>query len=227
VIRLAALTLVAALVVAPTAGAADQQIVAATNAQAFTPAEVTVGIGDTVTVSRASGGFEAHNSRYNDMAKGCPESPMATAWSCPRTFGSAGDFTFHCELHTTMQATVHVIGGPLPPPAPTPIPTPGPPKPSQRRVPIQRLATLPRADGCLERDSLRLRLKRVVGSVVIDEARVFVGGRRVAVRRGDRLTVPVVAGRLPEGRFAVRVQATASNGDRLSGSRRYRTCPED
>ncbi len=223
-IRLAVLALAAALVAAPAAGAADQQIVAATNDEVFTPAEVTVGIGDTVTVSRPAGGFFEHNSHYKDMATGCPASPTATAWSCPRTFGSAGDFTLYCDLHTTMQATVHVVSGSPPPPAPTPVP-PSAPTPQRRSVPIQRLATLPPAERCFERDSLRLRLKRAVGSIVIEEARVFVGGRRVAVRRDDRLTVPVVVGHLPGGRFTVRIQATASNGDRLSGSRRYRTCP--
>lgn len=225
-IRLATLVLVAALVAAPAAGAADQQIVAATNDEVFTPAAVTVGIGDTVTVSRPAGGFLEHNSHYKDMAKGCPESPTATAWSCPRTFGSAGDFTLYCDLHPTMQATVHVLSGSPPPPDPTPSPTPAP-TPQRRTVPIQRLATPPPVDGCFERDFLRLRLKRAAGSLVIEEARVFVGGRRVAVRRGDGLAAPVVVGRLPDGRFTIRIKAIASNGDRLSASRRYRTCPSD
>jgi plastocyanin len=232
VLRLALLTAVAALLAAPVASAADQQIAAAPNGEVFTPSEVTIGIGDTVTVSRAAGGFEAHNVRYEDQASGCPPSPTATAWSCPRTFGSAGDFRFYCELHVTMRATVHVVSGPLPAPTPSPGPGPAPgpggsPSPERRTVPIRRLAVLPSNDGCVDRDSFRLRLKRRAGSTAIEEGRVFVNGKRVAVRRNERLTAPVVVRRLPAGRVTLRIQSIASNGDRLVGSRRYRTCPPE
>jgi plastocyanin len=107
VVRALAVVFLAVLVAAPAANAADEEIVASPSATTFTPAEVTILVGDTVTVSKAAGSLN-HNSHYTDQPSGCPASPTTGAWSYPRTFASTGDFTFHCDLHTGMRATVHV-----------------------------------------------------------------------------------------------------------------------
>ena len=48
----------------------------------------------------------------------CPAIPNTSAWTCMRTFTTTGDFVFHCDLHTSMKATVHVVT--IPPPWPGP-----------------------------------------------------------------------------------------------------------
>lgn len=218
-VAVALFAVLAVLVAAPAASAADQQITASTGAATFLPSDVTVAIGETVTVNRAAGGFFAHNVHYGDMAP-CPGPPTTSAWSCPRTFSAPGNFTFICDLHgPTMQATVHVVSS-LPP-----APSPGPPapEPTTRNVPAKRLAHLSPTGSCL--DELRLRFKRTAGEE-IEEGRVFVNGRRVAVRKGKGLTAPIRVGRLPEGGFTVKLVAETADGDRLVGKRRYRACSE-
>jgi hypothetical protein len=55
-------------------------------------------------------------------------------------------------------------------------------------------------------------------------ATVFLGGRRVAVRRGGRLTARVDLRGLPPGRFTVTIRARTASGRTLTDRRRYRTC---
>jgi Tol biopolymer transport system component/plastocyanin len=83
---------------------------AATSSASFTPDELTITVGDTVTVSRAAGGAFAHNIHWDDQAGGCPASPTTGAWSCPRTFTTPGSVVGRCDLHTTMTLTVDVVG---------------------------------------------------------------------------------------------------------------------
>jgi hypothetical protein len=53
---------------------------------------------------------------------------------------------------------------------------------------------------------------------------VTVNGRRVAVRRGRRTTVPIDLRGLPKGTVRVRVVAVTRAGRRVAQERRYRTC---
>jgi hypothetical protein len=46
----------------------------------------------------------------------------------------------------------------------------------------------------------------------------------VQVLKGKRLTAPVDLRGLPKGRFTVKIVAVTSAGQKLSSSRRYRTC---
>jgi hypothetical protein len=55
-------------------------------------------------------------------------------------------------------------------------------------------------------------------------ARVYVNGRRVAVRRGRRLSAPVDLRHLPRGRFTVTIRARTSTGRTIVDRRHYRTC---
>ncbi len=120
--------LLALLVVAPPARAADAQIEANPNAPSFSPSEVTVFPGDIVTVTRLDGGSLAHNVHYEDEVSACPGPPTTTAWNCLRSFSSPGNYTFRCDLHL-MQATVHVVD-PSEPPADPPPPTLPPTQPT-------------------------------------------------------------------------------------------------
>jgi plastocyanin len=101
------LTVIALLIGAPAARAADQQIMAE-EGPVFSPSEVSILVGDKVTISKDVGGF--HNAHYDDEAFGCPATPSTSPWSCERTFPALGKYTFHCDFHGAgMQGTVHVV----------------------------------------------------------------------------------------------------------------------
>ncbi len=125
---------------------------------------------------------------------------------------------------------------------------PGPPAPAapaapvasattpQSGVPGVRLPRLPAAFGtngvfvlpsnrsCVSRRNFRIRVRRQRAGVTLVSAAVSVNGRRVAVRRGARLTAPVDLRGLPRGRFTVRIGALTADGRAIVGTRRYRTC---
>jgi plastocyanin len=221
-----AVAVVALLVLAPGSLAADQQVAADPNSATFSPGEVTVGVGETVTVSRAAGGSFQHNVHYDDQTSGCPASPTASNWSCPRTFSAAGDYTFHCDLHTLMKGTVHVVapGTPGPTPVPNPPNTPQTPAPlatpKPKTVPLGQIARVPK--GCARRRSYRIRLRHPAG---LSAATVFVNGKRVAAPSGAKLASRIRVRGLPKRRFTLKVEVTRVDGTRLVGKRRVRTCP--
>jgi hypothetical protein len=62
------------------------------------------------------------------------------------------------------------------------------------------------------------------GAVQIVSATVFVNGRRVATRKGARLTAPVDLKGFTKGRYAVKITARTSDGRTVTETRRYRTC---
>lgn len=76
---------------------------------------------------------------------------------------------------------------------------------------------------CVSRRKFRIRVRNRSG-LRVRQATVYVNGRRVAVRRGRRLTAPVNLRGLPRGRFRVRIRAVLTNGQVITGTRRYRTC---
>jgi len=73
----------------------------------------------------------------------------------------------------------------------------------------------------LKRLVIRLRQR---GRVRLSVVRVYVGGRRVKLLRGVRVTARIVLTRLPAGRFTVRALGMTTNGRRLTAIRRYRNC---
>lgn len=89
--------------------------------QAFNPAELTIGAGDSVTF-RNSGG--THNVKANDnsfrCANGCDGdgqggngAAASNIWHFSRTFPSAGTIGYYCETHGTptsgMRGTIIVL----------------------------------------------------------------------------------------------------------------------
>jgi plastocyanin len=79
----------------------------ATSADAFTPANVAIGVGGTVTFVF---GDVAHNVYFDNSPAGAPDSiPGANANIMqPRTFNTAGTFEYDCHLHPGMKGTVVV-----------------------------------------------------------------------------------------------------------------------
>jgi hypothetical protein len=77
--------------------------------------------------------------------------------------------------------------------------------------------------ACASRRSFVIRVHRP-RFVRLVSAQIFVGRRRVAVRRGRRLTARIDLRNLPSGRFTVTIKARTAQGRTITGKRRYRTC---
>ena len=79
------------------------------------------------------------------------------------------------------------------------------------------------ARTCTSRRAFRIRVRSKRRDPVV-KATVSVNGRRVASRKGKRITAPVVLRGLAKGTYAVKITATTRRGRKLSGTRRYKTC---
>jgi hypothetical protein len=77
--------------------------------------------------------------------------------------------------------------------------------------------------ACASRRNFRIRLRVPVGTSV-RSARVFVGGRRVRVNRGTRLTAPIDLRGRRRGNVNVRIRIVTTTGDVLRETRSYQTC---
>ena len=90
-----------ALMVVP-ASAADQTVTAQPSTE-WSPDEVTIDMGDTVTWNNAGG---VHNVEFNDGSYTQPEQPSASSWTAQRTFDAPGVFRYQCGLHGSSMAGV-------------------------------------------------------------------------------------------------------------------------
>lgn len=77
--------------------------------------------------------------------------------------------------------------------------------------------------SCASRRSFSIRLRERKGQE-IESAVVRVNGKKVATRRGKRLTAPVNLKGLPSGKFTVEITAKLKNGKTKKGKRTYNTC---
>ena len=94
------------------AGAAPQTVVATPFSQ-FTPPNITVDVGDTVTWNN-TGGF--HNVAFDDGSFIQPNPPSFDTWSVSHTFSSPGTYRYYCQIHggpngIGMSGSVTVSGG--------------------------------------------------------------------------------------------------------------------
>jgi len=88
---------------------------------------------------------------------------------------------------------------------------------------VQEIAKLPSNKRCRSRRAFTIRLKEPQGDA-LRSAKVFVNGKRAAVRKGERVTAKVDLRGLPRGRYTVRIAARTVLGRTIKGKRRYRTC---
>ena len=91
-----ALTLAIVGLVAVPASAADQTINTEAPSQ-WSPNDVEIDLGDTVTWKNDSRGF--HNVEFDDGSFTEPPAPSTDAWTADRTFETPGTFRFHCGFH--------------------------------------------------------------------------------------------------------------------------------
>jgi hypothetical protein len=83
---------------------------------------------------------------------------------------------------------------------------------------------LPSTKRCKSRRAFRIRVRQL-RDVLYREVKVTVRGRSVRVRRvSGRHVATIDLRRLPAGRFTVKIAVTTAEGQRLRGTRRYRTC---
>jgi plastocyanin len=165
--------LVALLVPAVPASAANQTVVASSNV--FTPADVTVIQGDSVTWNNSGG---LHNVHFDDNSFVMPSTPDPTSWSVTRTFATVGVFRYYCEQHgypngIDMSGAVYVKPAGTTPPSPG-----GEPVSADRTAPALTLS------GSTRQRALRQRAVFVRARV--DEASLVVARAWIAVPRTGR-----------------------------------------
>jgi plastocyanin len=93
------------------------------NKWGYTPKELTVPAGTTVIWH--NGGSQPHTVTADD-GKSFNSPSVSPGGDYQFTFGTAGDFAYHCEPHPFMKAVVHVVGGSVPTPATTATTQPSP-----------------------------------------------------------------------------------------------------
>jgi plastocyanin len=101
------------LLVWPSSAGAASQTVVATPFSQFTPPNVTVDIGDTVTWNN-TGGF--HDVVFDDGTFRAPDQPSFENWTVSHAFATAGTFRYYCSIHGApngvgMSGSVTVSGG--------------------------------------------------------------------------------------------------------------------
>lgn len=98
--KLMALALITIGLLPATASASPATVTATTN-DTFSPADVTVNVGEAVTWTFA----KKHNVYGTGWAS--PDQASGTSWS--HTFDKAGDYKYICTLHSNMAGVVHVL----------------------------------------------------------------------------------------------------------------------
>ena len=126
---------------------------------------------------------------------------------------------------TTTPPPVATTTNAAPPPAAAPPPPPvRPPPVALAKLPaLTAVATLPSTRRCVSRRRFRIRLRQPSGARIAS-ATVELNRKRVATRRGTRITAPIDLRGLPKGRFTVKITIVLADGRKVTGSRRYRTC---
>ena len=107
------------------ASAANHAVAVGGTQLVFTPASLTVNVGDTVTFTNA-GGFHDVSSDTVGLfrcANGCDGSggngsPSSASWSATVTFNTPGTFGYHCEVHGLFGMTGSITVNPAVAPGP-------------------------------------------------------------------------------------------------------------
>ena len=106
ILRLAALSLVALVLFAPTAGAQGKTMPVSIKNFAFNPPNTTVSAGTTVTW--VNNDQAPHTATANDGA--FDSGTLQPGQSYSFTFDKPGTYAYHCNIHPDMSATVTVSG---------------------------------------------------------------------------------------------------------------------
>src|SRR5215217_7785694 len=108
ILWLAALSLVALVLFAPTAGAQGKTMTVSIKNFAFNPPNATVAPGTTVTW--VNNDQTAHTATATDPARAFDSGTLQPGQSYSFTFDKPGTYAYHCNIHPDMTATVTVSG---------------------------------------------------------------------------------------------------------------------
>ncbi|HZO58796.1 MAG TPA: plastocyanin/azurin family copper-binding protein [Solirubrobacterales bacterium] len=197
----------------------------------YTPQDVTVDQGDTVTwnwvgpdvnhdvyegvpIPRADpippALFESHPWILPDDWANILEPPPGGTYS--HLFDTAGTYDYWCRRHPGMTATV-TVNAVEQPPEPTP----------EDPAPVSQLAP-PKAE-CVSKRNFKIRIREPKGGSRLAAVKVTVNGKPVATAlEGRRFTAPVDLRGFARGTYEVQIVASTADGQTLRGTRRYRTC---
>jgi plastocyanin len=179
------LTAVVLAVVATAAGAAPAaaQTVSAQPSDTFSPSDLTVTQGQSVTFRNGGG---THNVHFDDGSVDIPATADSTQWEFAHPFNTVGNFRYYCEIHGAangvgMSGIVRVVAPPPPgPPAPAP-PGGNPPGGGPPTGPGNPAPPLPLLTVTLKvSDATPLARKRVRVFGVVRPAR---DGRKVQIQK--------------------------------------------
>jgi plastocyanin len=168
-----------ALAVVPSLGA-TQSVSAGGSSDVFSPATVTVSVGDSVEWTNAGG---THNVSFDDNSFRQPATPVDSAWKVSRTFTTPGTFHYQCDLHGPFGMTGTVVVLPQSGTGPPPPPGGGPPPPAG----VLRDKVAPRLSLGGPGSQRVLRKGRLVVSARVDERARLTASGRIAVPRASRV----------------------------------------
>lgn len=153
------------------------------------------------------------------------KTPFPNTCKCDQSIDNGAGLSWSYSLPPGGRATfAHVtVFSPTGVAGPPPQGPPGPPQSSTPAFGPGGIVIAPSNRRCRSRRSFRIRLRHPRGKRII-AATVRVNGRRVATRRGSRVTAPVDLRGLPRGRYRVSITALLDDSTVIRGTRRYRTC---
>jgi plastocyanin len=219
-------------------------VVAAGDANTFTPANVTIATGGTVEFTYPGPAVPAqrpHNVNFTSMqptrceltagptpgpGTPMPKTAVPPPWAGTCTFAAAGTYAFVCDAHRNMTGSVTVVDPaavptpPVAPPPPPPPPEPPPPPPAPVPPPAApaasalRLAKVQRAVAI--RGSVRVRSagSRLLARAFARRKALFGGQSTRQVQVGRQARASVGAGRVA---FTVQLSAAARRALRRNG----------
>lgn len=186
------------------ASAADQAVTAQPSSQ-WSPDDVTIDIGDTVTWNNAGG---IHNVEFNDGSYTQPAQPSSSNWSAERTFDTPGMFRYQCGFHgSSMSGVVRVRDATGQVPEPVDVP----PGLTVRVRDEQKLGRLVDGRGlrararCLNGCDVRLKLSlgpKVAKRFGFARRRKTIGSERATLPTNRRVALDVGLSRKAKNRLA-------------------------
>ena len=185
----------------------------------FTPADITIDQGDTVTWRWVGPEFNHDVVSYPAQAEVYDSHPGIVALEPPpggtfaHTFVNVGTFNYFCSNHSNMQGTVTVRKANLPSGQPDGGSSGGP-----------GAGQFAKPKGCISQRNFKIRIRQPHRSS-IRAASVTLNGRPVSVEKKDgRFTAQIDLRGFSTGTYDVRIKARTKGGRTLTGVRRYRTC---
>jgi len=184
---------------------------------AFSPKDITITQGDSVTWTNGGG---VHDVTFEDGLFKQPSPPSALIWTVSRTFDTPGTYLYYCSVHRSLGMTGSVVVN-----AAAPTGSSGTPVTS---APGATVGAQGQATPCKSQRNFRIRVRQPRG-VKIKSASVSVNGTPVKVRQfvvdGKLRHVAQVDLRgLGKGTYKVDITATTDKGKKLRGTRTYQTC---